>query len=174
MFFQTDPGVPRDFHDYACLFSDCLAARPALGGADWSTDEAVAAWKLARSHGIISGDLNGDGDYDDPGEDEIQRYQDLFDAFRIPLRVIDPASLGHPMGPDRAGVMRILPTSKPLDLSRYWVIEGWRWKKLHFVVGDGTGRRPVRYDSIKGGSLTVANGAAESLRVFEITAPRRA
>lgn len=165
MYHQNDPIAPKDFQHYACLFSDLLASRPALGGKDWTTEEAVEFWKLCRTLGIISGDLNGDGDFDDPGEDEIQKYNELFKIVDLPLRAIPASSLGLPL--DKDG--RILPVKKPLDPAKYWVIEAWHWKITHFVVGDGTGKKPVRYDPIKGGSFTVQNGKIATLRVFEIT-----
>jgi hypothetical protein len=169
MYFQNDPAAPLDFQHYACLFSVGALARPHFGGRDWTIEAGVAAWRAARYLGYITGDLNGDGDYDDPGEDEIvpAKLQQIFDLFGIPLRVVDQASLGLPMGPDNNGIMRILPTPEPLDPARFWVAEAWRHKITHFVKGDGTGRREtVERDSISGGSLTVRNGKCISLRVM--------
>ena len=163
MYYQNDKTAPFDFQHYACLFSSLLYSRPASGGADWSIDEAVDAWKQCRALGIISGDLNGDGDYDDAGEDEIQRYSDLFTLLMLPLEVVPASALGRPL--NASG--RVLPVSVPLG-SDYWVIEAWHWKITHFVVNDGTGKKPVRYDPIRNGSLTVKNGIPQSLRVFRI------
>lgn len=168
MFFQNDPAAPADFQHYACLFSCLLRSREMLLGKPWDIAGGVAAWQAARGAGFISGDLNQDGDFDDPGEDEIQKYAELFRFLGLPLREVPAESLGFPMGLDHNGVSRILPVRESLDLGRYWVIEAWRWKITHFVCGDGRGLRPVIYDPIRGGSLTVANGTVESLRVFEI------
>ena len=168
MFYQNDPAAPADFQHYACLFSCLLRSRETILGKAWGIADGVAAWKAARSAGIISGDLNGDGDFDDPGEDEIRKYPELFRLLGLPLREIAPESLGLPLGFDHNGASRILPVIEALDLSRFWVIEAWRWKITHFVCGDGCGQRPVIYDPIRGGSLTVANGTIESLRIFEI------
>ncbi len=170
MFFQTDPRAPKDFQESVCLFSIIALSRFALRGIDWTIGEAIHAWSVCRAKGYITGDLNTDGDYDDAGEDEIvpSRYNDLFRELGAPLRYVDPARLGLPMGPDALGVMRILPVAEALDPRRWWVVEAWRWKYLHFVKGDGRGKRPVQWDSIEGGSYSVQNGRCESLRVFEI------
>jgi len=163
MYRQNDPTAPFDFQHYSCLFTSLLYSRPALGGKDWAIDEAVEAWEQCRALGIISGDLNGDGDYDDQGEDEIQRYSQLFTLLKLPLEVMPASALKMPL--NAAG--RVLPAKVPLGPD-YWVIEAWHWKITHFVVNDGTGKKPVRFDPIRNGSLTVKNGIPESLRVFRI------
>ena len=170
MYYQNDSQAPTDFQHYACFFSSLLYSRPARGGPDWGIADAVVAWKRCRALGYITGDRNADGDYDDPGEDDLvpARLPELIELLTLPLSVVSPESLGLPMGADNAGVVRILPTVEPLDITQYWVIEAWHWKITHFVVGDGTGQRPVRYDSIRGGSQTVANGRCVSLRIFPL------
>jgi hypothetical protein len=170
VYSQNDPRAPIDFQHYACFFSGYLDSRPALGGRDWPLAIGIDAWKACRDLGYITGDLNKDGDYDDPGEDELvpEKLDSIAILLGLPLRVVDPESLGLPMGLDNKGVKRILPLAEPLDPMKYWVLEAWFWKITHFVVGDGTGRRPVKYDSILGGSQTVANGQCVSLRVFEV------
>jgi len=164
MYYQTDPRAPEDFRAYACLFSCLLYAREVLRGLPWTIGEAIQAWSVCRGKGYISGDLNGDGDYDDAGEDEIQKYQGIFDELNLPLRYVPPESLGLPMS--NAG--RILPVTEALDPSRWWVVEAWRWKYVHFVKGYGHGIKPVQYDPIEGGSHSVRYGRCESLRVFEV------
>ncbi|CAK0777471.1 conserved hypothetical protein [Gammaproteobacteria bacterium] len=168
MFYQNVDPAPDDFQHFGCTFSALVMSRELLGGIPWMLSEAYSCFSLCRKMGYITGDLNRDGDYNDPGEDEIKSYQGIIDFCKLPLRVIPPESLGLPMGLDRNGVKRILPLAEPLDPAKYWTLEAWHWRLTHFVAGDGTGRRPVKYDPIAGGSLTVRNGKCESLRIFEI------
>jgi hypothetical protein len=170
MFSQNDnvfSAVP-DLQHYACRFFSLARAREIITGKPWAADELIKAWKGARTEGIISGDLNGDGDYDDAGEDEILDDAALIQYLRLPLRTISVMALGLSTMIDSKGVTRTAPQAAPLDLTRYWVLERWVWKIGHFIQGDGTGKSAAIYDPIRGGSLTRANGKIESLRVYLI------
>lgn len=164
MYCQNDNPAPFDFQHYSCLFSSLLYSRPYLGGKDFTLAEGVDLWMKSRARGLISGDLNGDDDYDDEGEDEIQRYADLFEFAQLPLVYIPASSLHLPL--DDKG--RLLPVLEPFDKKKYYVVEGWKYNILHFVTGNGTGKKPVIYDSIRGGSLSVAHGKCVTIRVFGI------
>jgi hypothetical protein len=170
MIYQNDPGIVPDAQHYSCRFNVIARAREVLAGRPWTASQYNAAWEGARNAGIISGDLNGDGDYDDPGEDEILNDQRLFDYLGVPLRAVSLDLLGLPIKLDDRGIARVAPTASPLDSARYWVLERWVWRIGHFIQGDGTGKRPAIWDPIKNGSATRANGKIESLRVFLITA----
>jgi hypothetical protein len=168
MICQNIPGVDVDAQHYSCRFNVIARAREVLAGRPWTVDQYNAAWRGARAAGIISGDLNKDGDYDDPGEDEILNDQKLFDYLEVPLRVVALADLGLPLMLDDKGIQRVAPVAAPLDPSRYWVAERWVWRIGHFIQGDGTGKAPAIWDPITNGSLTRARGRIESLRVWLI------
>lgn len=168
MICQNSVLLPADMQHYSCRFMDLARAREVLALRPWTAQELVAAWVGAREEGIISGDLNEDGDYDDPGEDEILDDQRLFEYLKVPLRAVPVETLGLPTMIDERGIPRVAPVPTPLDPARYWVLERWVWKIGHFIQGDGTGQAPAIYDSIRGGSMTRRNGRIESLRVFLI------
>lgn len=168
MIYQDAEGIDRDGQKYSCLFNICARPREVLCGKPWTVGEYNDAWRGARAAGIITGDLNGDGDYDDPGEDEIQNYQRLFDFLGVPLLAVPPESLGFATMIDRKGILRVAPQKAPLDVRKYWVAEFWIWKQGHFVQGNGTGKHPAIWDPVSGGSRTRRLGVCESLRVFPI------
>jgi hypothetical protein len=170
MTYQNEPVFPPDMQHYACRFMCIARAREVLLEKPWLDKDLISEWAGARSRGIISGDLNHDGDFDDPGEDEILNDQDLFDFLEIPLKVAPLESLGLPLMTDAQGNRRIAPSASPLDPAKYWTLEKWIWRIGHFIQGDGTGKHPAIYDPIRGGSFTRANGHCESLRVYLITA----
>lgn len=164
MIAQNTEGVDEDAKHYSCLFNVLCSSRKA----PWTVSQYNDAWRGARLSGCLSGDLNGDGDYDDPGEDEILNYQRLIDYLGLPLIAVSPESLGLPMI-KIDGVWRIAPLRSPLDPNEYLVAEAWKWKIRHFVRGDGTGSKKPVWDPIQPESLTRKNGFLESLRVFKIT-----
>ncbi len=174
-FYQNDNGMPDSMAHFACAYMVLAASKPAMLSLPWTQKQLIDAWfgcintRAPSGDGlktIISGDKNKDGILGD-AEDEliIQYYQDLFDYMKLPLKYIEPSSMGLPMNEDG----RLLPVKTPFDINKYWVMEQWKYKILHFVRGDGTGRKPVWYDPIKGGSQTVLHGSIYTLRVFEIT-----
>ena len=166
MFYQNELSAPIDFQRYSCRFASICFAKDILLGECMSLNEGVYAWKECRRLGIISGDLNNDGDYDDPGEDEILNDDRLFKYLGLPLRTVNINDFDTII--DSNGIRRIAPTKLPLQDTKYWIIEAWKYKSKHFVVGYGNGIKPVRFDPWKGGSNTVRYGKVESLRVFEI------
>jgi hypothetical protein len=168
MLHQNEPGIVPDAQHYSCRFNVIARAREVFGGRPWTCAQYNAAWEGARNAGIISGDLNKDGDHDDPGEDEILDDQRLFDYLGVPLRAVSVDALGFPTLLDYRRIRRIAPTRAPFDPSRYWVAERWVWRIGHFLQGDGTGKAAPIWDPIKGGSQTRARGHIESLRVWVI------
>ncbi len=168
MFYQTDPNAPRDFQKYGCLFSVLRFSPEYLFGMQVSLQDAIRDWELCRSYGLISGDLNRDGDYDDVGEDEILDYNGIFELLNLPLYYPNQTSLNMPMVKDSKGIPRVAPLYYGLDSAKYYVAEHWFWRAGHFVLGDGRGVRPVKYDPIKNGSNSVRFGACHDLRVFKI------
>ncbi len=168
MIYQDNPRLPDYIQHYGCLVCVLARSREVIREAIWSAKELREAWEIAEDAGIISGDLNHDGDRNDDGEAEVLNYQGLFDLWNLPLRQHDIGWYGLPTMIDRNGAKRIAPSALPLDQNKLWVAERWVWKIGHFVQGDGTGKHFPYYDPISGGSLTRKNGAIESLRVFEI------
>jgi hypothetical protein len=166
--FQNTEGIDTDAQHYSCRFNVIARALEVLKGIPWTVSSYNKAWRDCRLLGFISGDLNKDGDYDDPGEDEILSDAGIFQYLGIPLRVVPLKELGLPTMIDKEGNLRIAPTDIPLDPNKYWVSEKWLWKKGHFLQGDGTGKSPAIWDPIRGGSLTRQKGRIESLRVWEI------
>jgi hypothetical protein len=142
----------------ACAFDILASFREFVQGKPWRAHEFAAAWHGAVDRGLISGDLNGDGDMDDPGEAVIQDWQKLVNFLGLPLEYL--------------GKFDLVDYPK-FDTSAFWVLTAWKWKITHWVSGI---RAPVFWDSIAGGSQTVANGAPQplgrdgsgGLRVFRV------
>jgi len=166
MIHQNDEGILPDAQKYSCRFNALARAREVILGEPWTVAEYNKAWEGARSVGIISGDLNHDGDYDDEGEDEILKDQELFYYLGLPLCIVPFGDL--PTMKDQRGILRVAPTKAPFDPMKYWVLEKWIWRYGHFIQGDGTGKANPIWDPLRGGSLTRARGRIESLRVFRI------
>lgn len=104
-------------------------------------------WLEAVQKGIITSDLNGDGDYDDNGEAEIQNHTALAKMFGLGVRYDgkhhDPTEL--------------IPSKVKFIFGRF------KWKYGHFVVLNKN--KEVTFDSL-GKSLTVQNGFLESTRWY--------
>lgn len=148
MIYQDDDGMDEELKHYGCAFRSLAYYRDLRGGT-WTKDELNALWRTAIAKGIISGDLNMDGDYDEVNELVIQSWQGLVDHLRLPLTAIE----GHQ------------PLSFPLPPKAFalceWFNPATRFR--HFVVGS---KRPVAFDPIRNGSRTVREGHPVSLRVF--------
>lgn len=147
MIFQTNPLFAPSIIHAACAFDQVAYYRESRMGIPWRPHEFAEAWHGAVDRGIISGDLNGDGDMDDPGEAVIQNWQDLADHLKLPIKYLGKFPLS---------------AFARFDTPDYWVITAWRWKQTHWVKGIV---RPVDWDSIEGGSMTVRNGAPQELDV---------
>lgn len=165
MIYQNYEGVLPDAQHYSCLFNDIALFREVVQHKLWTVAEYNEAWLAAKRLGYITGDLNNDGDFDDPGEDEIKNFNGLFDLLQLPLRVFDIEHSEFLLMKDSNGRVRLAPQLMP---ENYWTIERWVWQIGHFVKGDGTGLKQPTWDSIRGGSQTRKNGRLESLRAFEI------
>lgn len=166
MIFQNRPDFPPYMQHYACLSFVLARSREIVSLKPWTVKQLVDAWMLALKEGVISNDLNNDGDLDDANEAIILSYTELFKLWDLPLRELRPDEVIWPTGLDHNNVARILPT--PLDTSRYWVAEQWHHKMRHFVQGDGSGARRPIYDSIYPESQTRLHGHIQDLRVFMI------
>ena len=152
MIYQTDRRLSKYLNKYGCLFTALAYARPYLGGREWGAIALQGAWDEAVAKGILSGDLNKDGDLDDPGEIEIIDYSSLLRLLKVPLLWIP----GH-HNPD---------TSIEKGIYVIGAFFNPRTKFTHFAVVDS--KKKVIFDPIEGGSITCKEGYLKSLRLFSI------
>jgi hypothetical protein len=135
---------------YACLFMDIAYAREYYHGYRWSKEELKRIWMEAKTKGVLSGDLNGDGDMDDKGELEIQSHNAVASLLGSPLTYI-PGH--HP------------PTTRILNRYAIGCFFNPRTQFRHFGVIIPDHR--VIYDSM-GSSVTIREGVLESIRLYEV------
>lgn len=141
MIKQTDPRLPPEANHFACAFDSIAYFREAYQGKPWSVEELASAWKGAILSGLISGDLNGSGILGDaPEELVIQSWQSIADYLGCALQYLGKFPQG---APERIGNFAVCA----------WHND--RTGFTHFVVGDS---RPVEWDPIDGGSVTVREG----------------
>ena len=152
MIYQTDRRLNPEIRKYGCAFMSLAYYRDRYIGVPWHASQLNMAWETAKDNGVISGDLNLDGDTDDEGECEIVSWTRLCHVLGLPLRNVE----GHH------------PIDSPLAEGCYTVCAWYnpRTRFTHFVVGT---ERPVQFDPIGGGSVTVREGApkADGLRIFQ-------
>jgi hypothetical protein len=152
MIYQTDKRLGRYMNKYACLFTSIAFARPYLGGAEWGAEELREKWDTAIVRGYLSGDLNLDGDMDDPGELEIQNHDAVCDLLGAPMFNIpghhNPAVI---IEPDMYAIGRFF---NP------------RTEFKHFAVINR--EKKVIFDPIFGGSVTCREGYLLDMRLYSI------
>jgi hypothetical protein len=120
-------------------------------GHEYTVKGLLHTWEEAVKGGIISGDLNGDGDRDDDGESCIMDPNGLCRLLDLPLRYLD----------------KHFPVTEKIEENHYAIVPWFnpRTQFTHFVVGLS---RPVEYDPIRGGSVTVREGWPKGLRLYEV------
>ena len=148
MIFQTDSRLDPSFNKYGCLF-DCHAwYREAGMGQPWTAEALDAAWMEAVQRGIIDHQF------------VLQKPQALCDFLGLNLKVLTRI--------DENGIES---THFPIDtaiVGGMFAITEWhndRTGFTHFVLGAA---KPVVFDPIEGGSVTVAEGYPVSYRLFQI------
>lgn len=140
MIKQTDARLDDNMHHIACAFDSLAYFRERYQGKPWTAVELQSAWNGALKSGLISPDKNHDGDLLDDGEGEIQNWQSLADYLGCALKYLGRFDQGAP------------------ERINNFALCAWhndRTNSTHFVVGD---KKPVEWDPIEGGSVTVREG----------------
>jgi len=153
MIYQTDRHLDSNMNHIACAFDSLAYFRERYQNRPWTAYQLQAAWDGALRTGIISPDANHDGDLLDQGEGDITNWQTLADYLGCKVKFLG-----------------IYPPNSLEKLGNF-VIARWfnpRTNFRHFVVGD---LRPVEWDPIQGGSVTVREGVVDSLRIFKPLIP---
>ena len=178
---QTDAQLGKWTNSYGCFFMSLVYwLYWLITGIDRKYTEIIGIKDAAFDLGVITGDLNRDGDLDDAGAGEIQGdvrivgkivngKDELLRLARVPLKYTGRVPIGdyrHEAGDYCIG-----------EFWREWV-EGGREKKfIHFVGIDGaklrgrkTDREVVVYDPIQN-SRTVRDGRLVAVRVCRADKP---
>ena len=152
MIYQTDPLMGKYYNKYGCLFTSIAYARELLRGHVWTASDLRSKWDESIAKGAITGDLNGDGDMDDPGELVINDHDAVCRILFVDLAYIP----GH-HNPDTA-----------IDDKTY-AVGAFFNPRTNFTHFAAVGRdKKVIFDPIKGGSVTCREGYLKSLRLYSI------
>lgn len=144
---QNDNELLPVIQKYGCLFL-CMAQKSPTF---FTGIEGVYAlnyiWEKATREGIISGDINQDGDFDDAGEAEVQDHNALAKLFNMSVRY---DGIHHKADEDiPAGIK--------------FIIGQFYWRGSHFVCLNH--RKEVEFDPL-GYSNTVKNGTLKTMRFY--------
>ena len=145
---QADPKLISPIQHYGCYFLTLAQASPIVFQGEEGCQRLNGIWVKATELGIISGDINHDGDVDDDGEAEIQNATRLAQEF-FGLKV-KYDGIHH--GAD-----------EPIPANVKIVIGQYGYKGGHFVLLNKS--KKVTFDSY-GKSNTVRNGYLKSMRWF--------
>ena len=143
---QADNRLISPIQHYGCYFLTIAQASPIVFQGDEGCQRLNGIWVKTIELGIISGDINHDGDVDDDGEAEIQDVTRLAQEF-FNLKVKYD---GKHHGADEA-----IPANVKIVIGQYW------YKGGHFVLLNKS-KKPI-FDSY-GKSNTVKNGYLKSMR----------
>lgn len=144
---QSDSRLIKPIQTYGCYFLTLAQASPIIFKEDEGCQRLNGIWAKATELGIISGDINHDGDVDDDGEAEIQNASALAKMLGLNVRY---DGVHHKA--DEA-----IPLGVKIVIGQYW------WKSGHFVLLNKS--KKVIYDSY-GKSNTVKNGYLKTMRFF--------
>lgn len=144
---QADSRLLVVIQHYGCYFLTLAEASPVVFKGDEGCQRLNGIWSKATDLGIISGDINHDGDLDDDGEAEIQDATAV--AKMLGLKVKYDGIHHDASEPIPANVLVVI--------GQYWWVSG------HFVLLNKS--KKVTFDSY-GKSNTVKNGYLKSMRFF--------
>lgn len=145
---QSDSRLIKPIQTYGCYFLTLAQASPIVFSRDEGCQRLNGIWVKATELGVISGDINHDGDVDDDGEAEIQNATYLAQTFfNLKVRY---DGIHH-----RAD--EAIPASVKIVIGQYW------WKGGHFVLLNKS--KKIIFDSY-GKSNTVKNGYLKTMRWF--------
>lgn len=144
---QADNRLISPIQHYGCYFLTLAEASPIIFKGDEGCQRLNGIWVKATELGIISGDINHDGDVDDDGEAEIQDATAL--AKMLGLKVKYDGK--------HHDASEAIPADVKIVIGQYW------YKGGHFVLLNKS--KKVTFDSY-GKSNTVKNGQLKSMRWF--------
>lgn len=144
---QSDKELIPVIQKYGCLFL-CFAESSHIEFSGLQGRLALNyLWNSAVEKGIISGDLNKDGDFDDAGEAEVLDHNALAKLFDLKIRYD-----GKHHNPEED-----IPKEVKIVFGQFY------FKGSHFVIVNKN--RKVIFDSL-GKSNTVKNGYLKSVRWY--------
>lgn len=144
---QTDRELLPVIRDYGCLFLCFAYSSPVLFEGKSGCRALNKLWQEAVDRGYISGDINGDGDFDDRGEAEILDHNKVASLFDLDVTYDNRHRKSWEDVEEDVEIV----------FGRYFHVYG------HFVVLDRNKR--VIFDSL-GDSNTVRYGRLESMRWY--------
>lgn len=144
---QADSRLLGVIQSYGCYFLTLAQASPVVYQGDEGCQRLNGIWAKATDLGIISGDVNHDGDLDDDGEAEIQNATELAHLLGLKVKY---DGIHH-------GANEVIPPTVKVVIGQYW------WRSGHFVLLNKS--KKVTYDSY-GKSNTVKNGYLKTMRWF--------
>ena len=144
---QADSRLLNVEQSYGCYFLTLAQASSIVFQGDEGCQRLNGIWAKAVDLGIISGDINHDGDLDDDGEAEIQDATALARMFGLKVHYD-----GQHHGADEK-----IPSNVKIVIGQYW------YKGGHFVLLNKS--KKVTFDSY-GKSNTVKNGYLKTMRWF--------
>lgn len=152
MIYQNSPGIDPEPAKVGCAFFCLVYFRAKYQKQPMTVSQINSAWKEARALSIINSPTHKTAPL------EINDWQRLANLLgvKLLLREYKPGNSHWPVDtPISAGEFGFYAWYNP------------RTKFTHFVVGKD---RPVEYDPIAGGSITVREGApkADGLRLWTV------
>jgi len=144
---QTDKRLLKVIQKYGCLFLCFAYSSPMIFAGEEGIKALNLLWLKAEDEGVISGDLNRDGDYDDAGEAEVKSHDKLAKIFALDVKY--------------DGCHRQPKEKIPKNVAH--IFGCYFWHGTHFVVLNR--RLEVVYDPM-GYSNTVANGYLKTMRWY--------
>ena len=145
---QTDKELLKPIQDYGCLFLCFANASPLIFEGNNGRQALNNIWKQAEKKGYITGDLNGDGDYDEADEAMLMKHTELAkELFVLPVHYDGKHHKADEEIPENVSV----------------IFGKYTYKYSHFVQLNR--QKKVIFDSL-GNSNTVLNGKLESMRWY--------